>query len=138
MTHDLDRTRLHELMRRELERFEREHPRSRELFERRARPTCSAGVPMTWMSEWAGGVPGLRGRGARGAVHRRRRPRVRRPLPRRHRRDGRPRARRPPSPRSRAQARDAGITPMLPTEDAAWVGEELHAALRPAAAGSSR
>jgi glutamate-1-semialdehyde 2,1-aminomutase len=40
----------------ELARFEREHPRSRELAER-AHGSLLAGVPMHWMVRWAGGFP---------------------------------------------------------------------------------
>jgi glutamate-1-semialdehyde 2,1-aminomutase len=40
----------------ERERFAREHPRSRELFER-GRRSMLGGVPMTWMSKWVGGYP---------------------------------------------------------------------------------
>ncbi|HEY7660646.1 MAG TPA: transaminase, partial [Actinomycetota bacterium] len=43
-------------MRRELEAFERDHPRSRALFERGG-ANLLAGVPMPWMSEWAGSYP---------------------------------------------------------------------------------
>jgi hypothetical protein len=46
----IERSRLDDLLARELERFERDHPRSRELFES-ARDTLLAGVPMPWMSE---------------------------------------------------------------------------------------
>ena len=72
----------------------------------------------------AGRVPGLPRvrRGSRG--HRRRRQRLRRPLPRRHRGDDRPLAGRPRSQRSSARA-ERGITAMLPTEDAVLVGEEM-------------
>ena len=49
-------TALDELFRRELERFEREHPRSRELA-RDAEASLLAGVPMPWMVRWAGGFP---------------------------------------------------------------------------------
>jgi glutamate-1-semialdehyde 2,1-aminomutase len=56
VTHDIDRTRLRDLMRRELDRFEQDHPRSRELFEV-AEANLLAGVPMPWMSEWAGPYP---------------------------------------------------------------------------------
>ena len=52
----IDRSRLDDLFSRELDRFQRDHPRSRELFER-ARETLLAGVPMPWMSEWAGPYP---------------------------------------------------------------------------------
>src|SRR4029450_13057628 len=65
VTHDIDRTRLHDLMRRELDRFEHDHPRSRELFEG-AKANLLAGVPMPWMSEWAGPAP-VFGSGAPGA-----------------------------------------------------------------------
>jgi glutamate-1-semialdehyde 2,1-aminomutase len=40
----------------ELARFAREHPRSRELFDR-ARGSLVSGVPMTWMAKWTGGHP---------------------------------------------------------------------------------
>ena len=48
--------RLDELLERELERFEREHPRSRELA-RKAEESLLQGVPMPWMVRWAGGFP---------------------------------------------------------------------------------
>ena len=44
------------LLERELERFEREHPRSRELAEEAKGPLLS-GVPMPWMIRWPGGFP---------------------------------------------------------------------------------
>ncbi|MCZ7590076.1 MAG: aspartate aminotransferase family protein [Gaiella sp.] len=44
------------LMRREEERFAREHPRSRSLA-RNAREHLLAGVPMHWMAKWPGGFP---------------------------------------------------------------------------------
>jgi glutamate-1-semialdehyde 2,1-aminomutase len=56
MPNDIDRTRLRDLLDRELGRFERDHPRSRVLFER-AKGSLLAGVPMPWMSEWAGPYP---------------------------------------------------------------------------------
>ena len=118
----LDRTRLGDLLERELDRFEREHPRSRELFER-AKGSLLAGVPMPWMSEWAGPYPVFvaEAHGARftdvdgleyvdlclgdtGAM----------------------------TGHAPKQAVDAiaeqasrGITHMLPTEDAAWVAGEM-------------
>src|SRR5688572_21081579 len=52
----VDRTRLTTLLARERERFIAEHPRSRELAER-SRAHLLGGVPMTWMSEWAGAFP---------------------------------------------------------------------------------
>jgi glutamate-1-semialdehyde 2,1-aminomutase len=110
------------LLERELDRFAREHPRSQELAER-ARGSLLAGVPMHWMVRWAGGFPvfatdasGARFRdvdgheyvdfclGDTGAM-----------------------TGHSPEPVVRAvesQARQ-GITLMLPSEDALWVGEEL-------------
>jgi glutamate-1-semialdehyde 2,1-aminomutase len=103
------------LIDRERAAFERDHPRSRELHER-ARESLLAGVPMSWMTMWAGehpiylasaegaSVTDVDGHeyadfclGDTGAMagH----------LPRL------------PEP--------AGVTTMLPTEDAAWVGGEL-------------
>jgi glutamate-1-semialdehyde 2,1-aminomutase len=52
----IDRGRLAELTERETARFERDHPRSRDLFER-AKANLLAGVPMPWMTEWAGPYP---------------------------------------------------------------------------------
>ena len=102
------------LLERELERFEREHPRSGELA-RRARASLLAGVPMHWMVRWPGGYPGLRGRGLGRALPRRRRDRVRGLLPGGHGRDDRPlaRARRPRRrragrPRHHADASERG------------------------------
>ena len=53
---EIDRRRLATVHQAELERFAREHPRSRELFER-GRASLVSGVPMTWMAKWAGGHP---------------------------------------------------------------------------------
>src|SRR4029453_14557462 len=44
------------LLERELQRFEREHPRSRELAEE-AKGLLLSGVPMPWMIRWPGGFP---------------------------------------------------------------------------------
>src|SRR3954451_15639142 len=52
----LDRDRLAAVHRAERRRFAAAHPRSRELFER-ARGSLISGVPMTWMAKWAGGHP---------------------------------------------------------------------------------
>jgi glutamate-1-semialdehyde 2,1-aminomutase len=52
----VDRTRLRELMAREQQRFLEDHPGSHELFER-GKANLLAGVPMPWMSEWAGSFP---------------------------------------------------------------------------------
>jgi glutamate-1-semialdehyde 2,1-aminomutase len=114
--------RLGELMERELDRFRREHPRSLELTER-AKASLLGGVPMHWMVRWAGGIPvfAREAHGARfvdvdgqeyvdfclgdtGAM-----------------------TGHSPKPAVRAVADQAarGITLMLPSEDALWVGEEL-------------
>jgi glutamate-1-semialdehyde 2,1-aminomutase len=110
------------ILARELERFEREHPRSGELA-RRASSSLLAGVPMHWMLRWPGAYPvyaseasGARFRdvdaieyvdfclGDTGAM-----------------------TGHSPEPVVRAIAEQAarGITLMLPSEDALWVGEEL-------------
>jgi glutamate-1-semialdehyde 2,1-aminomutase len=107
---------------RELERFEHEHPRSRELA-RRARRSLLGGVPMYWMTRWAGGFP-VYAAEARGARFRDV--------------DGREyvdfclgdtgaMSGHSPEPTVRAvrERVDRGITLMLPSEDALWVGEEL-------------
>ena len=52
----IDRARLHDLMEREEADFVAAHPRSGELFER-GKANLLAGVPMPWMSEWAGPYP---------------------------------------------------------------------------------
>ena len=118
----VDRGRLGRLTAREVEAFAAARPRSRELVER-ARASLLGCVPMTWMMRWAGPYPLFlaEARGARvvdvdgheyadfclgdtGAM-----------------------AGHAPEPVTRAVAARAaaGITAMLPTEDAAWVGEEL-------------
>jgi glutamate-1-semialdehyde 2,1-aminomutase len=52
----LDRLRLAELLSAERDRYLRDHPRSRECFQR-AKRSLIGGVPMPWMSIWAGGFP---------------------------------------------------------------------------------
>ncbi len=108
------------LLDRERERFADLHPRSRELHER-ARGSLLAGVPMSWMAMWAGAHPVYLAEaqgatvvdvdgneyadfclGDTGAM-----------------------AGHSPAPTMAAVREQAGITTMLPTEDAAWVGEEL-------------
>jgi glutamate-1-semialdehyde 2,1-aminomutase len=105
---------------RERDRFARDHRRSRELHER-ARGSLLAGVPMSWMTMWAGEHPIYldSAEGARlvdvdgneyadfclgdtGAM-----------------------AGHSPEPVMEAIRDRAGLTTMLPNEDAAWVGEEL-------------
>ena len=111
---------LEALSARERERFAAEHPRSRELHGD-ARRSLLAGVPMSWMTMWAGGHPVYLAEahgatvvdvdgneyadfclGDTGAM-----------------------AGHSPEPTMRAIREQAGITTMLPTEDAAWVGDEL-------------
>jgi glutamate-1-semialdehyde 2,1-aminomutase len=121
---DVNRPRLLELLEAERARFAESHPRSRERFER-ARGSLLAGVPMSWMARWAGGHPVYVSE-ARGA----------------HVTDvdgneyvdlclGDTGAMAGHSPGAVTQAverrfRDSGgATVMLPTDDAAWVGEEL-------------
>jgi glutamate-1-semialdehyde 2,1-aminomutase len=108
----------------ERERFAREHPRSRELFER-ARGSLVGGVPMTWMTKWAGGHP-IYAAAARGATI--------------EDVDGNVyvdfalgdtaamAGHSPPATVAAVTRRlgeQGGATLMLPTEDAAWVGQEL-------------
>jgi glutamate-1-semialdehyde 2,1-aminomutase len=118
----VDRTRLRELMDRELDRFEQDHPRSRELFER-SKANLLGGVPMPWMTEWAGSFPVFvaEAHGARFTDV-----------------DGREyvdlclgdtggMTGHSPKESVAAIAEQAakGITLMLPTEDSIWVGAEM-------------
>jgi glutamate-1-semialdehyde 2,1-aminomutase len=123
MESTIDRARLRELAQRELARFETDHPKSRELFER-GRENLLAGVPMPWMTEWAGPFPVFvteaEGAGFRDV-------------------DGRKyvdlclgdtgaMTGHAPKVAVDAIAEQAakGITLMLPTEDSIWVGAEMH------------
>jgi glutamate-1-semialdehyde 2,1-aminomutase len=120
----LDRERLAAVHGAELERFAREHPRSRELFGR-ARGSLIGGVPMTWMAKWVGGHPVYAA-----AAHGARVEDV----------DGHSyvdfslgdtaamAGHSPPATVAAVERRlrdQGGATLMLPTEDAAWAGEEL-------------
>ena len=114
--------RLVELTERELERFRAEHPRSRELSER-ARHSLLGGVPMHWMVRWPGGYPvfaqeasGARFRDVDGHEY------VDLCLG-----DTGVMTGHAPAAALSALAEQAprGITLMLPSEDALWVGEEL-------------
>jgi glutamate-1-semialdehyde 2,1-aminomutase len=121
---DIDRERITAVHQAELERFASAHPRSRELYER-ARGSLVGGVPMTWMSKWVGGHP-VYAASAHGATitdvdgHEY----VDFALG-----DTGAMAGHSPAPTVAAIERrvrdEGGITVMLPTEDAAWVGEEL-------------
>ena len=118
----LDRTRLSTLMARESESFERRHPRSRALHQD-ARRSLLSGVPMNWMTRWPGSFPvfAAEANGARlvdvdgieyvdlclgdtGAM-----------------------TGHAPAPTIEAVTRQVqhGLTTMLPSEDAVWVGDEL-------------
>jgi len=118
----IDRDRLGELLQEEGERFAGTHRRSGELYEE-AKRSLLAGVPMPWMTEWAGHHPVFADQ-ASGA----------------HFTDvdgneyvdfclgdtGAMTGHAPPETTEAIakQARD-GITLMLPTEDSSWVGAEL-------------
>jgi glutamate-1-semialdehyde 2,1-aminomutase len=111
-----------ELLAKELERFERANPRSFALAEE-ARESLLAGVPMPWMIRWAGGFPvfaadaqGARFRDVDGHEY------VDFCLG-----DTAAMTGHSPEPTVRAIAEQArrGITLMLPSEDAIWVGREL-------------
>lgn len=52
----MNRDRLKQLIKLELQRFEDEHPKSRSLYER-AKASLIDGVPMNWMVRWAGTFP---------------------------------------------------------------------------------
>ncbi len=118
----LDRARLAQLMASELARFAADHPRSAALH-RAASTSLLDGVPMPWMVKWAGPFPLYADRAAgahivcvdghdyvdfclgdTGAM-----------------------AGHGPAPTIAAVERQLrrGVTHMLPTEDAAWVGQEL-------------
>lgn len=118
----INRTRLKTLLAQEQQRFVAEHPRSKELFER-ATASLLGGVPMDWMVRWAGAFP-IFVKEASGA----------------HLTDvdghryfdlclGDTGAMTGHAPKAAVDAivqqLRRGITFMLPTEDAVWVGQEL-------------
>jgi glutamate-1-semialdehyde 2,1-aminomutase len=116
------RDRLQSLMQLEQKRFVDERPKSKALFER-ARKSLLGGVPMNWMAKWAGAFPPFVGEahgaefldvdghryidfclGDTGAMT----------------------GHSPAATVAAVQQQVArGITLMLPSEDAVWVGEEL-------------
>jgi glutamate-1-semialdehyde 2,1-aminomutase len=119
----LDREPLRDALRAEEERFAATHRRSGELYEE-AKGSLLAGVPMPWMTEWAGPHP-VFAAGAEGA----------------HLTDvdgneyvdfclgdtGAMTGHAPrPTVEAIAEQAKRGITLMLPTEDSTWVGTELH------------
>ncbi len=118
----IDRDRLADLTAAELDHFVEANPKSKELYER-ARKSLIGGVPMPWMMRWAGGFPVFAklAIGARiidvddhtyidfclgdtGAM---------------------PGHDPEPVVRAITDQERRGITTMLPTDDAPWVGEEL-------------
>ena len=121
-TAQIDRGVLVERTEAELARFIEGNPNSKQLFER-ARHTLLGGVPMPWMMRWAGGFPVFadKASGARitdvdGHTY------VDLCLGDTGSMPGHG-----PAPVVAAIAEQAakGITTMLPTENAAWVGEEM-------------
>jgi glutamate-1-semialdehyde 2,1-aminomutase len=119
---EVDRKKLTARHEKEIELFERTHPKSGELF-KRARGSLLQGVPMNWMTKWAGSYPVFVAE-AKGA----------------HFRDvdgndyldlclgdtGSMIGHAPePAVRAITEYVQRGTSFMLPTEDAAWVGEEL-------------
>jgi glutamate-1-semialdehyde 2,1-aminomutase len=119
----IDRRKLHQLHERESQRFVADHPVSAALYQR-AQASLLGGVPMNWMKKWAGAFP-LFVQFANGA----------------HFTDvdgrdyidlclGDTGAMTGHSPaivaETVARRVKQGITFMLPTEDALWVGEDLH------------
>jgi glutamate-1-semialdehyde 2,1-aminomutase len=119
---EVDRGLVRTLFDRERAAFGQRHPRSRDLFER-ARGSLLGGVPMTWMLEWAGGFPvfmaeafGAKVRDVDGHTY------VDLCLGD----TGAMTGHAPPAAvAAMAERMGKGITAMLPTEDAVWVGEEL-------------
>ncbi len=119
---NIDRTHLNELMQRERQSFRERHPQSGKLFED-AKSSLLYGVPMNWMARWPGDYPLFvdRAEGARfwdvdgnefvdfclGDT-------------------GGMAGHAPKFAVDAVAAQSAkGITLMLPTEDAAWVGREM-------------
>jgi glutamate-1-semialdehyde 2,1-aminomutase len=118
----IERGRIAELMEREEARFADQHPESRKLHER-GKDSLLDGVPMNWMTRWPGAFPVFVATaegadvtdvdgiayadlclGDTGAMT----------------------GHSPPATVRAVQERAAkGITAMLPTEDAVWVGEEM-------------
>ncbi|MFC4597332.1 aspartate aminotransferase family protein [Cohnella hongkongensis] len=118
----VNRDRLRRLLSEELERFERDHPKSRTLFER-AKASMIDGVPMNWMVKWAGSFPVFATEGSGAYIH----------DVDGHRyidfclgdtgsMTGHAPEGAMPAIVDRVRR---GVTFMLPTEDAVWVGEEL-------------
>lgn len=118
----IDRMRLQNVLQKEISVFEKEHPKCHALYER-ARGCLLDGVPMNWMVRWAGGFP-LFVKEAKGASFT--------CADGKHFIDfclgdtGAMVGHSPDRPMKLiAEQLHKGITFMLPTEDAIWVGEEL-------------
>ena len=122
MTTTLDRNKLDQLLKSEEQLFQKNHPKSYELYQR-ARKSLHGGVPMLWMVRWAGSFPVFvrEARGARftdvdgntyidfclgdtGAMTG-------------HSPDA--------TVKAISEQIQKGMTLMLPYEDVIWVGEEL-------------
>jgi glutamate-1-semialdehyde 2,1-aminomutase len=115
-------TRLQTLLEQERETFANNHPRSKAAYEN-ARPHLLGGVPMTWMNLAAGGFPLYLDHARRASVT---------DLDGHTYVDfalgdtGAMAGHSPPATVEAIRRQSAnGITAMMPTEDAAWVGEEL-------------
>jgi glutamate-1-semialdehyde 2,1-aminomutase len=119
---EVDRDRVRDLIERERTEFVKRNPRSRDLYDR-ARTSLLGGVPMSWMLEWAGGFPVFMAEASGAGVT-----------------DvdghryvdlclgdtGAMTGHSPPEAVAAIADRLArGVTAMLPTEDAIWVGQEL-------------
>src|SRR5438270_10986107 len=123
----INRDHLQSLMQSEQKKFIDERPKSKALFER-ARNSLLGGVPMNWMAKWAGAFPPFV-REAHGAEFL---------AVDGHRYidfclgdTGAMTRHSPPATVSAVQEQlTSGITLMMPTEDAVWVGEELRWGLR--------
>jgi len=120
----LDRARLRQLIDRERETYRAAHPRSQEAFGA-AQEHLFGGVPMTWMTKWAGGFPLLLADASGNRV---------RDIDGHEYVDfalGDTGAMAGHSPAATVAAvnerigSQGGITTMLPSADAAWVGAEL-------------
>lgn len=118
----IDKDRLKRLLEVELRRFEEEHPRSKTLFER-AKASMFDGVPMNWMVRWAGSFPVFVKEGSGAYI-----------IDVDDRRyidfclgdTGSMTGHAPEGSVTAITERIRnGVTFMLPTEDAVWVGEEL-------------
>src|SRR5512137_2347491 len=119
---EINRQKLTDMLKVESARFRAEHPKCHHLYER-AKGCLLDGVPMNWMVRWAGGFP-LFVREAKGATFT--------CADGKHFIDfclGDTGAIVEHSPDATmnqiAEQLKHGITFMLPTEDAIWVGEEL-------------